>query len=49
MSRLQSIFHRFPKLLTSAAGFDVCNAKLQATALTTIRKAVSLPSLSTIL
>ena len=32
-----------PNLLTSA-GFDVCNAKLQATALTTIRKAVGLPS-----
>ena len=30
-------------LLTSA-GFNACNAKLQATALTTIRKAVSLPS-----
>ena len=32
-----------PNLLTSA-GFNVCNAKLQATALTTIRKAVALPS-----
>jgi exosome complex exonuclease RRP6 len=30
--------------ILSSAGFDVCNAKLQATALTTIRKAVSLPS-----
>ena len=32
-----------PNLLTST-GFNVCNAKLQATALTTIRKAVGLPS-----
>ena len=32
-----------PNLLTSA-GFDACTAKLQAAALTTIRKAVSLPS-----
>ena len=32
-----------PNLLTSA-GFNVCNAKLQATALATIRKAVGLPS-----
>lgn len=30
-------------LLTSA-GFNVCNAKIQTTALTTIRKAVGLPS-----
>ena len=30
--------------LLTPAGFDVCNAKLQATALTTTRKAVSLPS-----
>jgi exosome complex exonuclease RRP6 len=28
----------------TSAGFDACNAKLQATALTTIRKAVGLPS-----
>ena len=33
-----------PKNLLTSASFDVCNAKLQATALTTIRKAVSLPS-----
>jgi hypothetical protein len=34
---------RIPNLFASA-GFDICNAKLQATALTTIRKAISLPS-----
>ena len=33
-----------PKNLLTSASFDVCNTKLQATALTTIRKAVSLPS-----
>ena len=50
MSRLQSNYlsvsvmeEGSSKFLTSA-GFDVCNAKLQATALTTIRKAVGLPS-----
>lgn len=30
--------------LLTPAGFNICNAKLQATALTTTRKAVSLPS-----
>jgi hypothetical protein len=50
MVRLQSIFlsvsvmeEESSNLLTSA-GFNVCNTKLQTAALTTIRKAVSLPS-----
>ncbi|KAF8802130.1 hypothetical protein BYT27DRAFT_7113139 [Phlegmacium glaucopus] len=33
-----------PSNLLSSAGFNVCNAQLQATALTTTRKAVGLPS-----
>jgi hypothetical protein len=40
----ESVMEEGSSSFLTSAGFDVCNAKLQATALTTIRKAVSLPS-----